>query len=131
MPESQVKSEFDKWKFVKDLPPILVINVPHYPLAGGLRPGFDINATFQDDRILMKQVFYSTHKRIHGFLHYDGPTQLFFMGYECQMCNEIFLVPDEVHDNYTLAEAMKHGCMASPGDTSAYYERLGKEKSVS
>jgi hypothetical protein len=128
MSESQVKSEFDKWKFAKDLPPVLLINVPHYPLAGASQSGFDINAVFfNDDRILMRQVFYSTPKRIHGLLHYDGTAQLFFMGYECQMCNEIFLVPDEVHDIYTLAEAMKHGCMASPGDTSAYYERSGKK----
>lgn len=117
------KAEFEKWKFAGSLPPILVLYGDHYPLAGGAQPsGFDIGTVVVDDRILMKQVFYTTPKRIHGLLHYEGPVQLFFVGYECPMCNEVFLVPEEVADTRTLGEAMKHGCTSSPGDTSAYYQ---------
>ncbi len=120
------KPDFEKWKFAGSLPSHLVLYVGCYPLAGAQAPGFDVSAVQVDDRILMSLVFYTTLKRIHGLLHYEGASQMFFMGYECGLCGEIFLVPDSVNDKRNLAEAMGHGCTFSPADQSAYYERLRK-----
>ena len=109
------KPNFDKWKVAGSLPPILVLHQDLPPLyAGGASPGFDINTVdLTDNRILMQQVLYTTHDRVHGLLHYDGPTQLFFMGYKCARCHQVFLVPDTVGDNVSLGKAMHHGCTRS------------------
>jgi hypothetical protein len=88
----------------------------------GAEPGFDISKVQPDDRMVMKQIFYTTPKRIHGLIHYEGPTQLFFVGYECALCSEIFLVPDSVNSMRSLTDAMEHGCTASPADSIAYYK---------
>ena len=118
--KSNTKSEFDTWKFARDLPPVLVLNLDHHFLAYGAEPGFEIDKVIVDDRILMLQVFYTTPDRIHGLLHYEGPTQMHFMGYKCGVCSEVFLVPVEVTDMYSLAQAMRHGCTARLADRSAY-----------
>lgn len=121
--ETMPRSDFEKWKFVGSLPSVLAIHVERYPLAGAEAPDFSMSAVIYDDRILMRQVFYTTPKRIHGLLHYNTPTQLLFMGYECSLCGEVFLVPDSVNDVYTLGESMRHGCAASPANRSAYEVR--------
>ncbi len=118
--ESKTQSEFEKWRSAGSLPAILVLNISHHPVTYGAAPGFDINAVQPDERILMKQLWFTTPKRIHGLLHYDGPNQLLFLGYECSICGEVFLVPDEVTDMYSLGDAMRHGCTASPADRSGY-----------
>ena len=120
--EPKQKSDFEKWKFAGSLPPVLILSAGHYPLASGAEPGFNMSAAQPDDRILMKQVFYTTPKRIHGLLHYESPTQLFFVGYDCGVCNEVFLVPESVNNMCSLADAMEHGCTASPADSIAYYK---------
>jgi hypothetical protein len=74
---------------------------------------FDFNRVIPDRRILMRQVWYTTPKLVHGLLHYDGPHQLFFVGYECGRCGEIFLVSDTVEDEAGLAGALRHGCTES------------------
>jgi hypothetical protein len=117
-----VETKTKKWKFAGSLPPVLIMSTGHYPLAGGAEPGFDISKMQLDDRILMKQVFYTTPKRIHGLLHYESPTQLFFVGYDCVLCGEVFLVPDSVNNIRSLTDAMEHGCTASPADSIAYYK---------
>ena len=111
------KSDFDKWKFAGSLPPILVLHQNWPPLyAGGASPGFDINTVdLTDRRIILKQVWYTTPKRIHGLLHYDGPTQLFFVGYECGQCGEVSLVPDSVNNETELCRALRHKCMRWTG----------------
>ena len=78
-----------------------------------MAPGDDVFRVQLEDAVLMSQQFFTTGKRIHGILHYDGPTQIFFIGYLCNACSEIFLVPDTVVDDSTLSEAMSHGCMES------------------
>jgi hypothetical protein len=64
-----------------------------------------------DDHLIMLLVFYMTNKRIHGIWHHEATNQIFFCGYECQKCHEVFLVPDSVKDNATLHQAMHHKCM--------------------
>jgi hypothetical protein len=71
--------------------------------------GIDPGVLF-DPVCLMRQIWFTTPKRIHGIWHFDMPNQLLFMGYECQDCNEIFLVPDSVNDVNGLHEAMRHKC---------------------
>lgn len=58
----KTKSEFKKLGFAGSLPSILVMGVEHYPLPSGAAPGFDINAVQPDERILMKQIWYTTPK---------------------------------------------------------------------
>ena len=106
------KVDFAKWKFAGSLPATLVLAADIHLLGGAV--GFDINQAIPDRRILMHQVWYTTPKRIHGLLHYDGPYQLFFVGYECGRCGKIFLVPDTVGDEPGLVQALRHGCMESP-----------------
>ena len=122
----ETKSDFEKWKFAGSihLPPILILSALFVTTLwrAGTAPGFDISAVRLDDRILMKQVLYTTPKRIHGLLHYESLTQLFFVGYDCGVCNEVFLVPDSVNNMRSLADAMGHGCTASPADSIAYYK---------
>jgi len=105
------KSEFDKRKFAGSLSAVLVIHASLPPLpVGAAGPGFDVRSTVAGDRIVLQLVFYTSPTRIHGLLHYEGPNQLFFMGYECGQCHQIFLVPDSVHDETSLHEAMRHAC---------------------
>lgn len=77
--------------------------------GGAMTPGdaFEIKT---DERFIMKIIFYTTAKRIHGIWHHESPNQLFFAGYECLKCGEIYLIPDWVKTLSDLAEAMKHGC---------------------
>lgn len=103
------QTDFARWEFASSLPTTLVL-AADIPLLGGA-VGFDFSQTIPDRRIHMRQVWYTTPKRIHGLLHYDGPHQLFFVGYECGRCGEIFLVPDTVKDEAGLAGALRHGCM--------------------
>jgi hypothetical protein len=100
---------FEKGKFASSLPTTLVL-AADIPLLGGA-VGFDFSQTIPDRRIHMHQVWYTTPKRIHGLLHYDGLHQLFFVGYECGQCGKIFLVPDTVEDVPGLVQALRHGCM--------------------
>ena len=108
------KSEFDNQKFARSLPEIFVVHapLPHLPV-GAVSPDFDARSTIADHRVFLKLVFYTTPNRIHGFLHHEGPNQLFFMGYECGRCHRVFLVPDSVHDETSLHEAMRHACTES------------------
>jgi hypothetical protein len=110
------QSNLDRHQFAGNLPPVLVLNADLPPIpCGAIAPGFGISTPIPDRRILMHQVWYTTPKRIHGLFHYDGPTQLFFVGYECQECHEVFLVPDSVEqDEVNLAAAVRHGCMGAP-----------------
>lgn len=106
------KAEFSKQKFASSLPEVLILERDYPPLpVGAIDPGMDIASAIPDQRILLRLIFYTTPKRIHGLLHYDGTNQLFFMGYECGECGEVFLVPDSVEDEAGLAKALRHGCM--------------------
>lgn len=110
------KAEFEKRKFAGSLPTCLVLPGP-LPSPGG---AFG-SATFAitDRRIILDLVHFITPNRIRGLLHYEGPNgQIFFMGYGCGECHQIFLVPNTVHDDATLAEAMRwgHACVEGGGD---------------
>ena len=100
-----------KVKFAGSLPAALVLAADISLPYGAVAMGFDISQVIPDRRIIMHQFWFSTPKRIHGLLHYDGPRQLFFVGYECSQCGEIFLVPDMVEDEARLALELRHGCM--------------------
>lgn len=104
------KTDFTKNKFAGSLPGILILyKDPSIP-GGAIDPNFYPATTIVDNRIPLQQVFYTTPDRIHGLLHYESPSQLFFMGYKCGQCNEVFLVLDSVHDETGLVQAMRHGC---------------------
>lgn len=100
-----------KVKFAGSLPATLVFAVDTPLPYGAAAMGFGISQVIPDRSIIMSQVWYTTPKLIHGLLHYDGPRQLFFVGYECGQCGEIFLVPDTVEDEARLALELRHGCM--------------------
>ena len=54
--------------------------------------------------------FISPH-RIHGLLMYDSSTtQYFFFGYRCDICKEVYLVPENVDSIGALITAMQHKC---------------------
>jgi hypothetical protein len=111
MNQSKPASNFEKWKFAGSLPAMLVLPCDYPPIpCGALAAEFDTFKVEPDRRILMKQVWYTTPKRIHGLLHYDGPTQLFFVGYECGECAEVFLVPDTVENETGLVKTLRHKC---------------------
>lgn len=103
--------DFDRHKFTSSMPPIIRVPVRLKPVGGAIAPGEDISRVQLEDAFLMVQQWFTTSKRIHGILHYESPTQLFFLGYECNACHEIFLVPDSVKDDADLMEAMRHSCM--------------------
>jgi hypothetical protein len=107
------QSSFEKLRFANSLPARLAL--PIVPPGGAVFPdNFDVGRTSVVCKILLCQVWYTTPKRIHGLLHYDGPSQLFFVGYECGKCGEVFLVPDTVEDERLLVFAMRHGCTDPP-----------------
>ena len=106
-----LQTDFAKWNFAGSLPATLVFAADMPLLSGAM--AFDFNRVIPDSRILMRQVWYTTPKLVHGLLHYDGPHQLFFVGYECGRCGEIFLVSDTVEDEAGLAGALRHGCTES------------------
>lgn len=109
------KSDFQKHQFVAALGEHIILPVDIDPVkyAGSMLPpdAFDMHI---DDRIIMPLVFFKTGKHIHGVMHYESPAQLFFIGYQCGKCDEIFLVPNSVTDHTTLAAAMRHKCTMSP-----------------
>ena len=105
------KTEFDTHKFAGSLPRVIVLPRDYTPLPfGAVCPGLDAGSEILDNRIIFQMVWYATHKNIHGLLHYDGPNQLFFVGYECGSCGGVFLVPDSVRDETDLHEALRHKC---------------------
>ncbi len=105
---------FDKHKFAGSLPAVIILHSdPPQLSCGAASPGFDLRAALPDNRVILQQIWYSTNKRVHGLLHYDGPNpnQLVFFGYECQSCHEVFLVADWVENEVDLAVALRHdGC---------------------
>jgi hypothetical protein len=103
------KSDFAKHQLAGSLPATLFLAADLSPLPCGTGL-FDTTQVLDFRRVIFLQVWYTTPKRIHGLLHYDSPAQLFFFGYECQSCNEVFLVPDTVTDETSLARALRHGC---------------------
>lgn len=113
-PVSKAAAEFRKWKFAGSLPQILVMySAPSIPM-GAFQPDFDTLKVQTDDRFVMGQVLYTTPKRIHGLLHYDAPNKLFFIGYECGKCEQVFLVPDSVDSEDKLQGSLQHGCSGGP-----------------
>jgi hypothetical protein len=125
-----VKFEFDKRKFAQGLSEHIVLPVEVSPVryAGSMLP-LDAFEVHTDDRIIMSKVFYTTNKPIHGIMHYEGATQLFFLGYQCGKCDEIFLVPDSVVDEVGLARSMWHKCTVAQGG-QAIESRLDLRTSV-
>lgn len=110
-------TDFSQQKFAGSLPGILILYQDYPPVPGGaINPGFDLLTTITDNRIALQILYFTTPDRIHGLLHYESPSQLFFMGYKCGQCNKVFLVPDSVHDETTLAQSMRHGCTNAPGE---------------
>lgn len=99
-------SEFERHKFVAMMPHVIQV-----PTRVGLPGGaFNDFPTVTVDYFAMTQVWFTTNERVHGIFHYEGATQLFFLGYKCGKCNEVFLVPDTVTDEEQLLTAMQHGC---------------------
>lgn len=113
------KPNFDKWKFAGSLPQNLVMRQDYSSLlVGAIATGMDINSVDPfDNRFLMQQIVYITPDRVHGLLHYESPSQIFFMGYKCSRCEQVFLVPDSVSDEFTLVQSMRHHCMDSSDKT--------------
>jgi hypothetical protein len=107
--------EFQRYNFTASLPPLIRIPVRLMVPGGAIADGYDINRVQLEDAFLMIQKVYTTEKRIHGVLHHEGVNQTFFIGYECNVCHEIFLVPDTVVDLCSLGEAMRHGCAEPNG----------------
>ena len=110
------KFEFVKGEFVASLPQHVVLwaGPTCVPYTGSMLPP-DVFEIQVDDRIIMSQVLYTTVKPIHGVLHYEGPTQLFFLGYQCGKCEQVFLVPGNVADETALLRSMRHGCVRDGG----------------
>lgn len=84
------------------------------PRGGPVNPGVDISAVQTVGAVLMTLEPYFTNHRIHGlYIHEDlglERTRLFFYGYKCEECGEVFLVPDTVKDDRTLSHALAHDC---------------------
>lgn len=94
-----------------------------YPLVpvGAMEPGYDISTVdARSGFIPMHFVLYTTFHKVNGLLsmertefrpdQVDPVNQLYFFGYHCLDCNEVFLVPDSVKDESDLGKAMRHGC---------------------
>ena len=91
------------------LPDAICLNIDRPLPRGAMTPGIEFSVV-DDDRVIMRSQFFTTSKRIHGIWHYEAPNQLFFIGYECMKCGEVYLVPDSVKSHAELSEAMQHGC---------------------
>lgn len=104
---SDTEKKIRPWAFMP--PEMICLPVSRFMMRGAMNPGIDFTME-ADPRIIMHSVYYTTNKRIHGLRHYESTNQLFFLGYECQECGEVFLVPESVKDQGTLGEAMQHGC---------------------
>ena len=107
------KADFFKWQFAGSLPTVIVARQDFALIpCGGLDPGFDISQVHIDgERVILRLMHFITPKWIHGLLHYDGPHQMFFMGYECGKCDRVFLVPDTVTSEADIHKAVRHSCM--------------------
>lgn len=90
---------------------ILRFPVLQSPISYGNADAFDLSKVHIPEDVFMEQLWYTTPQKIHGIFHYEGPTQLFFCGYKCNKCNEVFLVPDTVDNEPRLICALRHACM--------------------
>lgn len=102
-------------------------------MGGAIHPGREINITdsMGMDRWLMELVTFYTIAKIHGLLVWERyrtphsftakmaignaqPTgELYFFGYKCSRCKEIYLVPDSVKSADDLPAVMRHECKGS------------------
>ena len=108
------RTEFEKWKLAGSLPSVIILQRDYPPLPlGAISP---MATSIPVTRIMMKLIFFTTPKRVHGLLHYEGLAQLCFMGYECSSCDQVFLVPAEVGSEGELAKSLRHSCMCADGE---------------
>jgi hypothetical protein len=106
---SHNKRDFDEYKIAASLPDILLIYGTPRMYAGAL-PLTNLSTVDLDaNRWVMQRFWFTTPTRIHGLLHFQSPAQLFFVGYKCDCCDRIFLVP-AIKDSNELANAMRHAC---------------------
>ena len=105
---------------LSSFPTTLVIAADPQIPCGAVFPGTDF--TIPDRRIIFQQVRFSTPKRIYGLLHGYVPPNLLFLGYECQNCNKIFLVPDTVTGHNDLVRAMRHRCTRAFSDPDSRFD---------
>jgi hypothetical protein len=108
--QKQSRREFAEFELAASLPKILLIYGTSRLPAGAME--VDLNTSTIDldsHRWAMEKMWFFTPNRINGVLHYQGPAQLFFLGYKCSNCNRVFLVPDIKWSN-ELSDAMRHAC---------------------
>ena len=117
---SHKRREFAEFELAASLPEILLIYAASRPLPiGAVEVGLDTR-TFDLDahRCVMSKMWFYTPNRVHGMLHYHSlqnkindkrPMQLYFLGYLCSKCNQIFLVPD-IKSSEELPDKMRHSC---------------------
>lgn len=102
-------------------------------MGGAIHPGREMSIvdTYDTDRWLMELVTFYTIAKIHGLLVWERyrssvsytkqpmfmppqPTgELYFFGYKCSRCKEIYLVPDSIKSVDDLPAAMRHECRES------------------
>ncbi len=61
--------------------------------------------------VVMTCVWYTSPNRIHGYFYLEKNGVGYFVGYKCNECQEVFLVPDTVEENGEFHNAMQHKCM--------------------
>src|ERR1700728_148998 len=68
---------------------------------------FSLSGSLKTADVLMRRLLFVAPSQIHGILCHDDGAQVFYVGFECSTCKEIFLVPD-VADRTEFFSAMKH-----------------------
>ena len=61
--------------------------------------------------VIMTCVWYPSPYCIHGYFYIKKGEVGYFVGYKCEECGEVFLVPDTVEENGEFHNAMIHKCM--------------------
>lgn len=102
-------------------------------MGGAIHPGRDMSVvgTYDMGRYALELVTFYTPTKIHGLLVWERyrssvsytkqpmfippqPTgELYFFGYKCSRCKEVYLVPDSVKSADDLPVAMRHECRES------------------
>jgi hypothetical protein len=106
----QTRRDFSELTLAMSLPEILFIYAEPHVLAGAAKADLTVGAFNLDEhRYAMSKMWFYTPNRVHGLLHYQGPVQLFFLGYLCTKCGRVFLVPD-IKSIDDLSDKMRHAC---------------------
>jgi hypothetical protein len=87
-----------------------VINLPIANPAPPVGVSFDVSGSSQSLVIVMDLVWYKTYDHIYGLRHFEKQGGMFFAGYKCRFCEDVYLIPEKANTENEVYDSMRHWC---------------------